>query len=67
MSRIVPLLPAGAVGIARSDVDTVVTEHGSAHLRDLGVEDRALALIRIAAPQHRDALQSAWHTLRRTL
>jgi acyl-CoA hydrolase len=65
--RIVPLLPPGAVGITRSDVDTVVTEHGAAHLRCLGVQERAQALIRIAAPQHQDALQSAWHTLRRTL
>jgi acyl-CoA hydrolase len=65
--RIVPLLPPGAVGIARSDVDTVVTEQGAAHLRHLGVAERAQALIRIAAPHHQAALQSAWHTLRRTL
>jgi acyl-CoA hydrolase len=66
-SRIVPLLAAGAVGVTRSDVDTVVTEHGTAHLRHLGVEDRAVALMRIADPLHHDALQTAWHTLRRTL
>ncbi len=67
VSRIVPVLAAGPVGVTRADVDVVVTEHGAAHLRHLGMDDRARALINIAAPQHRDALQNAWHTLRRTL
>ena len=66
-SRIVPLLAPAAVGLARSDTDTVVTEHGVAALRHLGVQARAQALIAVAAPEHRDALQQAWHTLRRTL
>jgi acyl-CoA hydrolase len=66
-SRIVPLLPAGPVGIARGDTDLVVTEHGVADLRQLGVEARARALIAIAAPEHRDDLGNAWHTLRRSL
>ncbi len=66
-SRIVPLLAPAAVGLARSDTDTVVTEHGAAALRHLGVQERAQALIAVAAPEHRDALQQAWHTLRRTL
>ena len=67
VSRIVPLLPPGPVGVARGDIDTVVTEHGAAHLRHLGVDARASALIAVAAPQHRQALEIAWHTLRRTL
>ena len=66
-SRIVPLLGPGAVGLARADADTVVTEWGAAQLRHLGVDDRAQALIRIADPTHQAALTEAWHTLRRTL
>jgi acyl-CoA hydrolase len=66
-SRVVPQLPPGPVGVARTDIDTVVTEHGAAHLRHLGVDARAQALIAVAAPAHREALQEAWHTLRRTL
>ena len=66
-SRIVPLLAAGPVGIARADADFVVTEHGRADLRGLGVDARAAALMAVAAPTHREALSKAWHTLRRTL
>jgi acyl-CoA hydrolase len=66
-SRIVPLLAAGPVGVARGDIDTVVTEHGVAELRGLGVDARARALIAIAAPAHREGLEKAWHTLRRSL
>ena len=36
--------------------DVVGTEHGIAELRELGLDARAVALIRIAAPEHRDAL-----------
>ena len=64
-SRIVALLPPGPVGVTRGDIDTVVTEHGVAYLRDLGEDARAAALIGLAAPAHRAALQQAWHTLRR--
>lgn len=54
VSRIVPRV--AAVTVARSDVDTVVTEHGVAQLAHLGPAERARALIAVAAPQHRDAL-----------
>lgn len=54
ISRIVPRV--AAVTVARSDVDTVVTEHGVAQLAHRGPAERARALIAIAAPQHRDAL-----------
>ena len=54
-SRIVSRL-SGPVTTARSDVDVIVTEHGSAHLRGLSGRDRAKALIQIAAPEHREAL-----------
>ena len=66
-SRIVPLLPPGPVGIARGDTDIVVTEHGAAELRSLDVDARARALIAIAAPDHRESLEKAWHSLRRSL
>ncbi len=64
-SRIVPLLQ-GPVTVSRADVDTVLTEHGVADLRDLGVDARAQALTALAAPEHRAGLAEAWHTLRRT-
>ena len=67
VSRIVPQLAPGPVGLARGDVDVVITEHGVAQLRHLGVEARAKALISVAAPTHRAGLEAAWHTLKRTL
>lgn len=67
VSRIVPLLAPGPVGVARGDIDIVVTEHGVAQLRHLGMQARAQALIGVAAPAHRAALEAAWHTLKRTL
>ncbi len=63
-SRIVPLLAPGTVSLARSDVDIVVTEHGAASLRNLDIDARAHALINIAAPNQRETLAQAWHTLR---
>jgi 4-hydroxybutyrate CoA-transferase len=56
-SRIVPTLAKGTViTVPRSLVDYVVTEYGLARLRGLSLNERALALIRIAHPQHREAL-----------
>jgi acyl-CoA hydrolase len=63
-SRIVPRIMAPTVSLPRNAVDIVVTEYGVAHIRDLGMERRAQALIGIAAPEHRDALQAAWKGLR---
>jgi acyl-CoA hydrolase len=54
-SKIVARL-SGPVTTARSDVDVVATEHGIARLRGKGLRERVLALVAIAAPQHRDAL-----------
>ena len=54
-SRIVVQLH-GPVTTARSDVDVIVTEHGSAHLRGLSGRERARAMIRIAAPDHQEDL-----------
>jgi acyl-CoA hydrolase len=54
-TRIVAAL-SGPVTTARSDVDVVVTEQGIARLRGRTLEERAAALIAIAAPEHRDEL-----------
>jgi len=64
ISRIVARLDHPTVGIARSDIDTIVTEHGVAELRDKGLDQRADALIAIAAPQFRDGLADDWRALR---
>jgi acyl-CoA hydrolase len=45
--------------IPASLADIVVTEHGVASLKGLRPEDRAEALIAIAAPEHRDGLASS--------
>lgn len=66
-SRIVPILPAGPVSLARVDADCIVSEHGIADLRHLDVHGRARALIAIAAPEHRETLESQWQELSRRL
>ena len=66
LSRIVPVLAAGCTSVPRSDVDFIATEHGCARMRELDADDRALALIGLAAPAFRPSLQQAWHTLRRS-
>jgi len=55
-SKIVNRL-SGPVTTARSDVDVIATEHGVARLRGLGLRERIRAMVAIAAPEHRDALQ----------
>lgn len=67
VSRIVPHLPQGAVSVARADVAVVVTEHGSADLRDLDLDARAEALITLAASAWRDTLAEAWAAMRRRM
>lgn len=67
-SRIVAeLTRASLCTLPRHLADAVVTEHGVAELRGAGLDARAEALIRIAAPMHRDALADAWATLRSAL
>ncbi len=56
-SRIVSKLTGPQVTTARSDVDLVVTEHGVADLRGKDIEQRRKALLGLAAPHHRDALE----------
>ena len=45
------------------DTDIVVTEYGAADLRGIGHEQRARALIAIAAPEHRQRLTVQWREL----
>jgi 4-hydroxybutyrate CoA-transferase len=60
ISRIVAGHPEGSVITAtRYDIDAVVTEHGTAWLRDRTDEERARGLIAVAHPDHRAALESA--------
>lgn len=59
-SRIVPgISPPGVVTTPRYCVDFVVTEWGIAALRGLAADDRNRALIAIAHPGHRSALERA--------
>lgn len=59
-SRIVAALGAGVpVSVARGDIDMVVTEHGTADLREADLATRARALAGIAAPEFRDDLLAA--------
>ena len=68
VSRIVPALGAQALcTLPRQLADVVVTEHGSAEIRHLGLDARARALIDIAAPEHRAALATSWDAMRRAL
>lgn len=56
-SRIVPVLSAGtAVTVPRTIVDYVATEWGLVRLKGLPIDERVLALTRIAHPDHRDDL-----------
>ena len=58
VSRIVAALaPGTAVTTMRADVDYVVTEHGVAHLRGMGLRERAEALIGIADPAFREQIR----------
>lgn len=66
ISRIVPRLPYPA-SLARSAVDTVVTEYGEVRLSGLSIDERASALIALAGPEHRDVIANDWDQLRRTL
>jgi acyl-CoA hydrolase len=67
VSKIVPKLTSPSVSLGRNDIDTVVTEHGVAELRGLSLDERAQALIKIAAPAHRDELAEAWREIRKSI
>lgn len=55
-STILPALRGGVVTTTRVDVDAVVTEHGVAMLTGCTVAERAMRLIEVAAPDHREGL-----------
>jgi acyl-CoA hydrolase len=55
------LKPGGGVVTTRAHVRYVVTEHGVADLYAKSLRERAKALIAIAAPQHREALEREAH------
>jgi acetyl-CoA hydrolase len=60
ISRIVPMLKRGAgVVTTRNHVRYVVTEHGVADLYGKTIRQRAFALIKIAAPEFREGLETA--------
>jgi acyl-CoA hydrolase len=64
--RIVPTLRPGAgVVTTRAHVHYVITEHGVADLYGKTLEERARALIAIAHPGDREALERAWRELSR--
>ena len=59
-SKIVPIIKPGAgVVTTRAHVHYVVTEYGIAHLFGRSLRQRAHALINIAHPNHREALEKA--------
>ena len=62
-STIKAALDGGMVTTTRSDVDTVVTEYGVAHLRGCGLRERARRMAAIAAPEFRDQLDRERSTL----
>lgn len=63
-SKLVPFLRPGAgVVTTRAHVQYVVTEFGVAYLHGLNLEERSKALIKIAAPEHREELERKFFEL----
>ena len=68
ISKIVPFLDEGsAVTTSRNEVNYVVTEYGIAHLKGRTLRERARALIGIAHPDARDALEEEFEKRFRSL
>ena len=64
ISTIVPTLaPGSGVTVPSQDVDTIVTEYGTAELRGLSVKKRMEALINIAHPDFRESIREEAHRL----
>lgn len=62
VSRIVSCLRPPAVSLERGTVDILVTEHGSADLREVPDDVRAERIIAVSAPEHRAALRDSLHS-----
>jgi acyl-CoA hydrolase len=63
-SRIVPTIRPGAgVVTTRAHARTIVTEYGVAELFGRSLRERAMALIGIAHPEHRDRLTAEAHAI----
>ena len=63
-----PSFDGGALcSVPRYLADVFVTEHGVAEVRSLTLDERARAIILVAAPEHRAALGAAWRELQRRL
>ena len=64
ISRIVPFLKPGAsVVTTRAHVHYVVTEYGVAYLYGKNLQQRAKAIIEVAHPDHREALEREAHSV----
>ncbi len=64
-SNVIPSLPpASVITGVRGDTDLIVTEYGVADLRHKDLDEKAAALVGIAAPNFRDALANEWDVLR---
>ncbi|WP_417876443.1 acetyl-CoA hydrolase/transferase family protein [Winogradskyella sediminis] len=62
ISRIVPVLKNGAgVVTTRAHVHYVVTEYGVANLYGQTIKNRVKALVNIAHPNHREAIEKAYY------
>jgi acyl-CoA hydrolase len=58
-SRIVSSVSSPSASVPGCDVEIVVTDQGSADLRNKTAKERVLAMISVAAPEHRDLLKRA--------
>ena len=64
---VLPGASPGPIALGRMDIDIVATEFGAADLRGRSFEDRAAALIAIAAPGQRSGLEAGWRTFAETM
>lgn len=53
-----------AATVSGNDADVLVTEFGTAELRGLTFDERAAAVIKVAAPEDRETLESQWSQMR---
>jgi acyl-CoA hydrolase/GNAT superfamily N-acetyltransferase len=59
LSSVVPALDSGAVVVPRAEVHYVVSEYGAVNLFGKSLQERAIAMISIAHPDHREPLFAA--------